>query len=58
MKGYDDESGECARVHEKVFQAGIHLLESSGIADIKGGYGVVLYVKQEDCEKALAALKM
>ena len=58
VKGYDDESGECANIHEKLFQAGINVYESSGIANIKGSYGVVLYLKQEDCVKAIAALEV
>ena len=58
VKGYDDESGECANIHEKLSQAGIDIYESSGIANIKGSYGVVLYLKQEDCEKAMAALEV
>jgi hypothetical protein len=58
VKGYDDESGECATIHEKLFHAGIDIYESGGIANIKGSYGVILYIKQEDCEKALAALEI
>jgi hypothetical protein len=56
VKGYDDESGECANIHEKLSNAGIDVYESNGIANIKESYGVVLYLKQEDCEKAIAAL--
>jgi len=54
----DDESGALADIYEKLSQAEINVYESSGIANINGGYGVVLYVKQEDCEKAMAALKV
>jgi hypothetical protein len=54
----DDESGALADIYEKLSQADINVYESSGIANIKGGYGVILYVKQEDCEKAMAALKV
>jgi D-Tyr-tRNAtyr deacylase len=53
----DDESGALADIYEKLAQAEIHVNESSGIADINGGYGVLLYLKQEDCEKAVAALE-
>jgi hypothetical protein len=53
----DDESGALADIYEKLSQADIHVDESSGIADIKGSYGVIIYLKQEDCEKALAALE-
>jgi hypothetical protein len=54
----NDESGALADIYEKLSQAGIHVKESSGIADIKGWYGVVLYLEQEDCEKAAAALEV
>jgi hypothetical protein len=54
----DDESGALADIYEKLSQADINVYESSGIANIKGGYGVILYVRQEDCEKAMAALKV
>jgi len=57
IKGYDDESGALADIYEKLSQADINVYESSGIANIKGSYGVVLYLKQEDCEKAMEALK-
>lgn len=58
LKGENDESGELADIYEKLSQAGIPVHESSGIADIKGSYGVILYLKQEDCERAMAALEM
>lgn len=57
IKGDNDESGELADIYEKLSQADINVHESSGIADIKGSYGVILYLKQEDCEKAVAALE-
>lgn len=53
----DDESGALADIYEKLSQANINVYESSGLANIKGSYGVILYIKQEDCEKAMAALK-
>jgi hypothetical protein len=54
----DDESGALAGIYEKLSQAGIHVYASNGIADIKGSYGVILYFKQEDYEKAVAALEV
>jgi hypothetical protein len=54
----DDESGALADIYEKLAQAKISVNESSGIAAIKGGYGVILYLEQADCEKAAAALEM
>lgn len=54
----DDEAGALAGIYERLSQADINVYESSGIANINGGYGVILYVKQEDREKAVAALKV
>ncbi len=53
----DDESGALADIYEKLSQAGIQVNESSGIADIKGWYGVILYLEQNDCVKAVTALE-
>jgi hypothetical protein len=52
----DEKPGALAEIYRKLSQAGIQVEESSGIAHINGGYGVVLYLKQEDCDKAVAAL--
>ena len=52
----DEKPGALAEIYRKLFQAGIQVEESSGIAHINGGYGVVLYLQQEDCDKAMAAL--
>jgi aspartokinase len=53
-----DEPGECAGIFKKLSHNNINILESSGIADIKDSYGVILYLNQEDCEKAILALKL
>jgi len=52
----DEEPGALAEIYRKLSQAGIQVEESSGIAHINGGYGVVLYLKQKDCDKAMTAL--
>jgi hypothetical protein len=54
----DDESGALAGIYEKLSQADINVYASNGIADINGGYGVILYFKQKDYEKAVAALEV
>ena len=56
IKGDTDKSGDLADIYEKLSQEDINVHESSGIADIKGSYGVILYLNHEDCEKALAVL--
>jgi hypothetical protein len=52
-----DESGDLASIFEKLSNANIQVNESIGIADINHGYGVVLYLSQNDIEKAIVALK-
>lgn len=54
----DDESGALADIYEQLARADIRVNESGGIADINGGYGVILYLEPEDCDKAVAALEM
>ena len=56
IKGYNDESGALAGIFDKLSRADIMVPESSGFADIRDSYGVVLYLDQADCEKALAVL--
>jgi len=56
IRDNEDESGDLAEIYEKLSQADIKVDESAGIAGINGGYGVVVYLKQEDCENAIAAL--
>ena len=53
----DDQSGALADIYDKLSQANITVNESSGIAGINGAYGVVLYLDEEDCEKAMAAFE-
>jgi len=57
IKG-DEKSGALADIYKKISQAGIQVDEACGIADINAGYGVILYLKQEDCGKAMTVLKM
>ncbi len=57
IKG-DEKAGALADIYEKLSQAGIQVDEACGIADINAGYGVILYLKQEDCGKAMTVLKM
>jgi len=52
-----DESGALSEIYDILSRANIRASEASGIADIQGSYGVILYLGQGDCEKAVAALK-
>ena len=54
----DDELGALAEVHVKLYEANVNVYASSGVADGRGSYGYVIYVKPDDYERAVAALKM
>ncbi len=57
IKG-DEKAGALADIYGKLSRAGIQVGEACGIADINAGYGVLLYLKPDDCGRALAVLKM
>ena len=57
IKG-DEKAGALADIYKKLSQAGIQVNEAYGIADINAGYGVILYLSQEDCDRAMTVLKM
>ena len=57
IKG-EEAAGALAEIYQKLSQAGIQVEEACGIADIHAGYGVILYLKQDDCAKAMRVLKM
>jgi hypothetical protein len=52
----DDELGALVAVHEKLYRAGVNVYASTGVSDGAGKYGYVIYVKEEDCERAARAL--
>lgn len=52
----DDEVGALAQVHEKLFDANVHVFASTGVADGRGGYGYIIFVRPEEYERAAEAL--
>ncbi|HKZ81070.1 MAG TPA: hypothetical protein VJ124_22555 [Pyrinomonadaceae bacterium] len=42
----------------KLYEANVNVFASSGVADGKGSYGYVIYVRPDDYERAVAALKV
>lgn len=52
-----EEPGALAGIYERLSRAGVRVRESSGVAHIDRGYGVVLYVDREDGARAVAALQ-
>ncbi|MDH3734715.1 MAG: hypothetical protein OEU54_14400 [Gemmatimonadota bacterium] len=53
----DDELGALARVHEKLFDAGVNVYASTGLAGDRGRYAYVIYVRSEDIDQAVSALE-
>jgi len=54
----DDELGALVHVHEKLYRAGVNVYASSGVSDGHGKYGYVIYVREEDCERAARAIEV
>jgi hypothetical protein len=52
----DDELGALAGIHVKLYEANVSVYASSGVADGKGSYGYVIYVRPDEYEMAVKAL--
>ena len=52
----DDEVGALTEIHEKLRDANVHVFASTGVADGRGGYGYIIYVRPEEAERAAQAL--
>jgi hypothetical protein len=52
----DDELGAFARIHLRLYEARVNVFASSGIADGKGAFAYILYVRPEEYEGAARAL--
>jgi hypothetical protein len=51
-----DALGALAAVHAKLYEANVDVYASSGVADGRGGYGYVIYVRGQDYDASLKAL--
>ncbi len=54
----DDKLGALAEIHEKLYNAQVHVFASTGVADGRGGYGYIIYVRPEEYDTAAAALEI
>ncbi|MCL7489715.1 MAG: ACT domain-containing protein [Desulfobulbaceae bacterium] len=52
----DDELGSLAGIHQKLYEADINVYASSGVTDGRGSYGYLIYVKEDDFERAATTL--
>jgi len=51
----DDELGALASVHQLLFDAGVDIYASAGVTDAHGAFGYVLYVREDQIQRATAA---
>jgi hypothetical protein len=52
----DDELAQLAKVHMLLYEAKINVYASNGVADGKGSFGYLIYVRPEDFKAAAKAL--
>ena len=52
----DDELGALAEIHMKLYKANVNIYASNGIADGKGGYAYLLYIRPDQYDIATQAL--
>jgi hypothetical protein len=52
----DDELGAFASVHERLVRVGVDIYASSGAIDGRGSFGYVMYVREDQFERAVEAL--
>ena len=54
----DDELGALAGVHERLVDAGVDVFASSGVTDGRGSFCYVIYVREDQFDKAARALDL
>ncbi len=52
----DDELGALAELHQKLYEADINVYAATGVTDGRGSYGYLVYVKEDDFERAAQTL--
>lgn len=52
----DDELGALAQLHQQLYEADINVYAANGVTDGRGSYGYLIYVKEEDYERAARTL--
>jgi len=52
----DDELGALEGIHNKLFMANVNVYASMGVTDGKGGFGYLIYIREEEFERAMQAL--
>ena len=52
----DDRMGALAEIHEKLMKAGVNVYASTAVTDGKGCFGYLVYVRQDEMDRALGQL--
>lgn len=52
----EDAPGALVDVHQRLYEADVNVYASTGVADSKGEYGYVIYVRPEEVDQAARAL--
>jgi hypothetical protein len=52
----DDELGALARVHERLAGAGVDVYASTGVTDGQGSFGYLVYLREDQFERAASTL--
>lgn len=52
----DDELGALARLHARLADASVHPFASTGVTDGRGGFGYIVYVREDEYDVAAEAL--
>lgn len=54
----DDQLGALVSIHERLSEAGINVYASTGVSDGRGGFGYVMYVKEDQFSEAIRVLDL
>jgi hypothetical protein len=54
----DDELGALAGVHEKLYRANVNVYAATGIADGRGSFGYIIYIRPEQFQAAMEAMEL
>lgn len=54
----DDVLGAFASVHERLYRAGVDIYASAGVTDSRNAFGYIVYVREDQFERAIAALEL
>jgi len=47
-----------AGVHQQLFNAGVNVYASSGVSDGRGSFGYIVYVREDQFQRAVEALEL